>query len=306
MKVEVSSLIIISNVYILVTGSGIEEDPCSDKVYKYLPRAEYRGGNCDYNDQKETCDAAILPGWYRATGANGNLRMQETVAEYSKCGTKFPIWLNGAHPTASDGEVEMTLQQALTNRTMSTTVKNCNDEYFVYKLQPTSTCPEAYCFGVTDTDPCPPFDPCDMYEHQKVEYEAGRSSECSMLTGDNCVRESYNSQWVVFEGYSEDFLNVSSKSSGYGSCGSRAPMWIKETLSTASDGIRTEKVCVESKTDDCAMSVTMGSKTCNYFTVYEPPVDVACSRLCLDDPGPSCPEETNTNRTSNERKWFII
>ena len=48
-----------------------------------------------------------------------------------------------------------------------------------------------------------------------------------MLTGDNCVRESYNSQWVVFEGYSEDFLNVSSKSSGYGSCGSRAPMWIK-------------------------------------------------------------------------------
>ena len=58
-------------------------------------------------------------------------------------------------------------------------------------------------------------------------------------------------------------------------------IFVSETLSTASDGIKTEKVCVESKTDDCATSVTMRSKTCNDFTVYEPPVDVACSRLCL-------------------------
>ena len=74
---------------------------------------------------------------------------------YTLCSLRFNIFtcfllvvsFQGAHPTTSDGEVEMTLQQALTNRTMSATVKNCNGEYFVYKLQPTSTCPEAYCFG---------------------------------------------------------------------------------------------------------------------------------------------------------------
>lgn len=288
-------------------GTGIlPTDPCSKEVYKMLPRADYRGGKCAYNEQKETCDAALISSWYRAVGANGNLKMRETPADPFVCGTKFPIWLNGPHPSTAAGEVKMTLSQALTNRTLTTTVKNCNDEYFIYNLQPTGSCPEAYCFGITDNDPCPPFDPCDIYEHQTVEYDPGRSSQCFTGNGYNCVRKT--NLWVAFLSSGGGYLNITSKPSGIGACGSTTPMWIKETKTTAKDGIRTEKVCVESKDDDCALELQMRSKACGWFTVYELPNDLECTPLCLDDPEPSCTETTVTTisdittRDSRERE----
>ena len=47
----------------------------------------------------------------------------------------------------SDGEIEVTLLQAGSDEEIIAKVKNCNDEYFVYKLEATAACPEAYCFG---------------------------------------------------------------------------------------------------------------------------------------------------------------
>ena len=73
----------------------LASDPCDESVYRELPRAEYRGGACAYDDQKPTCDAALYSDWYRAIGVNGSLKMQDTPAELFTCGTKFPIWMNG-------------------------------------------------------------------------------------------------------------------------------------------------------------------------------------------------------------------
>ena len=72
-----------------------ETDPCSEDIYKTLPRAAYRGGACPYNRDKQTCDAALITGWYRAMVNGKNLKMQESPASLSSCGTKWPLWMNG-------------------------------------------------------------------------------------------------------------------------------------------------------------------------------------------------------------------
>ena len=61
--------------------------------------------------------------------------------------TKLNGNIPGTHPSVADGEVEVTLLQAGSDEEIIAKVKNCYDEYYVYKLQPTSACPEAYCFG---------------------------------------------------------------------------------------------------------------------------------------------------------------
>ena len=70
------------------------DDPCTKN--SELPRAGYRGGQCDMTYGKETCDAALKYGWYRAVGVNNiDLEIQTTVAGFASCGTKFPYWMNG-------------------------------------------------------------------------------------------------------------------------------------------------------------------------------------------------------------------
>ena len=73
----------------------IADDPCSPDIYSFIPRADYRGGACSYNEEDPICDVTLVTGWYRAVGLEGNLKMQETEAELFTCGTKFPIWMNG-------------------------------------------------------------------------------------------------------------------------------------------------------------------------------------------------------------------
>ena len=43
-------------------------------------------------------------GWYRFVGAAGAKMPTKRVSVF-KCGTKFPGWLDGAHPTVKGGEV---------------------------------------------------------------------------------------------------------------------------------------------------------------------------------------------------------
>ena len=56
---------------------------------------------------------------------------------------------------------------------------------------------------------------------------------------------------------------------------------ISETISTATDGITTQKLCVASEQDYCATETTIRSKRCTWFEVYEVPINISCGRLCL-------------------------
>ena len=58
-----------------------------------------------YSAALVTCDYYVLtPGWYRFKGAAGT-KMATSCVPTNHCGTHAPGWLNGAHPTATDGQV---------------------------------------------------------------------------------------------------------------------------------------------------------------------------------------------------------
>lgn len=97
------------------------------------------------------CDMNIGYGWYRFTSFGG-AKMPESVVPEGHCGTHDPIWLNGTHPTVTEGNVTRTVcinSFGLDNGCydhFDINVKNCGG-YYVYYLKPLYYCATAYCAG---------------------------------------------------------------------------------------------------------------------------------------------------------------
>ena len=96
------------------------------------------------------CDNQLPEGWYRFVGAAGTKLPTTHVPAY-RCGTDWSGWLDGAHPTVEDGEVQRTV--CFSNRPskipickLSTKifVKNC-ESYLIYKLFHPPACESRYC-----------------------------------------------------------------------------------------------------------------------------------------------------------------
>ena len=80
-------------------------DPCYD--YKHLSEVNRE---ISYNTPfgSELCDYQLSEGWYPSVGAAGKKMLTTRVPAF-RCGTKWSGWLNGAHPTVEDGEVQRTV-----------------------------------------------------------------------------------------------------------------------------------------------------------------------------------------------------
>ena len=123
-------------------------DPC----YHYSNLSE-ANRNKDYRTPQfgpVFCDDQLFEEWYRFVGDAGT-KMPTTRVSALRCGTDWSGWLNGAHPTLEDGEVQMKV--CFSNRPSrlpickySTTifVKNCGS-YFIYKLHHPPGCDSRYC-----------------------------------------------------------------------------------------------------------------------------------------------------------------
>jgi len=125
-------------------GPDCEVDVC--RGYKVL----------NSSDRKDTytvsgvplCDVGLPEAWYRFEGDAGT-RMPTTCVDNDKCGTNFPGWLNGIHPTVEDGEVvrEVCFHafSDCCNDRKRIRVKRCST-YYVYKLDGTlEGCNRRYC-----------------------------------------------------------------------------------------------------------------------------------------------------------------
>ena len=119
-------------------------DPC----YQYSNLSE-ANRNKDYITRKiepMLCDNELLVGWYRFVGDAGTKIPTKRVSAY-RCGTAWSGWLEGAHPTLEDGEVQRTVcfsdRSAGCKYSANISVKNCGS-YFIYILRPTS-CTSRYC-----------------------------------------------------------------------------------------------------------------------------------------------------------------
>ena len=104
------------------------------RSYTVLNEADRAQGNTSRSDLKS--DKNLVFGWYRFQGAAGD-RMPDKCVPFWSCGTRHPGWLNGTHPTVTDGEVERKVCFSRKNFccywSHDITVKNCSG-YYVYRL----------------------------------------------------------------------------------------------------------------------------------------------------------------------------
>ena len=97
------------------------------------------------------CDRQLNAGWYRFLNKTG-IRMPTTCPPTDRrCGTTWPGWLEGVHPTVEDGIVARTVyfrrrQNCKELAEHNIEVKNCSS-FFVYHLRPTSGCNYRYCYS---------------------------------------------------------------------------------------------------------------------------------------------------------------
>ena len=95
----------------------------------------------------ELCDSQLPEGWYRFVGAAGT-KMPTTRVPAYRCSTVWSGWLDDAHPTVEDGEIQRTV--CFSDRTTGCNilrdifVKNCGS-YFIYRLQQPPYCNSRYC-----------------------------------------------------------------------------------------------------------------------------------------------------------------
>ena len=127
-----------------LTGKfSLEEDGCAN--YTVLSEADRAQGNAESPHSKS--DEDLVTGWYRFQGAAGDRMPDKCVLMY-RCGTVFPGWLNGSHPTVAEGVVTRKVcyngysDCCLVSNIIK--VKNCSS-YYVYELERTPYGNYRYC-----------------------------------------------------------------------------------------------------------------------------------------------------------------
>ena len=145
---------------IVLDVSLLTVDGCNN--YTVLSEADRAQGHIVINASNYRCDRDdLVPGWYRFQGAAGDRIADKCVPE-DHCGTRYPGWLDGTHPTVSEGVV--TRRVCFPNNyrykyrywswywywsnccllSKIIRVKNCG-AFFVYELQKPSYCNVRYC-----------------------------------------------------------------------------------------------------------------------------------------------------------------
>ena len=118
-------------------------DGCTN--YTVLSEADRAQGNAQSPHNRS--DSGLVTGWYRFQGAAGDRMPDKRVLKY-RCGTEYPGWLNGAHPTVADGVVTRKVCYSLYSGCSCDSniikVKNCSS-YYVYELQRTLPVYCRYC-----------------------------------------------------------------------------------------------------------------------------------------------------------------
>ena len=127
-------------------------DGCNN--YTVLSEADRAQGHIVINSNYRCDRNDLVPGWYRFQGAAGD-RMADKCVPVYHCGTRYPGWLNGTHPTVSEGVVTRTVcypeyfsdsywlsDYCVVNNYIR--VRNCG-AFFVYELHKPPHCDFRYC-----------------------------------------------------------------------------------------------------------------------------------------------------------------
>ena len=131
----VDYLLIFVYLFIFLADVCMNYKNLTDKERKY-----------DYKTVNGKCDKT-LNDWYRFQGAAGT-KMVTTCPPIDRCGAKTPAWLNGSHPTVTEGTVKRKVciktDMDCCEKFFFIDVKNCSS-YYIYRLFHPGHCPARYC-----------------------------------------------------------------------------------------------------------------------------------------------------------------
>ncbi|XP_056312012.1 adhesion G protein-coupled receptor E3-like [Danio aesculapii] len=252
-------------------------DPCNN--YTVL-NDSWRSVNNTNN--ANTCDASVFwSGWYRLFINGLSAHIPDTCVAVSSCGTSFPLWIRGGHPTVKNGIVTRdvcgnALGYCCFYGSYPIRVKACPENYYVYELLGPTACNLAYCADVgsviiSSTAATPLIitpDPCYNYTVLNDSWRANSSQPSKPVT--MC------DQSVPWRGWYRLFINnlnaqIPDTCVEKYSCGTDYPMWIRGGHPTVEDEVVTRDVCVHAYNYCCYMgSYPVRIKACpgNYY-VYE-------------------------------------
>lgn len=96
------------------------------------------------------CDVNIPKGWYRFTGQSGTSIATSCVEKYH-CGTQYPGWLHGNHPSVVEGRVTQTVcfrnDDSCCKWSVDVNVRNCSG-FYVYEINKVpDICAFRFCGG---------------------------------------------------------------------------------------------------------------------------------------------------------------
>ncbi|XP_052071137.1 uncharacterized protein LOC127709569 [Mytilus californianus] len=158
-------------VFIQIDITFAQTDPCAS--YSTLDNVKRSAGyTLDLDNDIAISDDRLDPGWYRIVSVAGE-EIPTAAPGTFRCGSWYPIWLNGTLPTDVNSEVSQSVCiQTLTNVCQSTwniDIRRCPGDFLVYNLLSSQLTKSAYCFG-TEVE-------CPDGEYSETGYSPGCSSD---------------------------------------------------------------------------------------------------------------------------------
>lgn len=125
-------------------------DPCYE--YSTISNEEKRSPsyNFDLNNDIPISDERLTQDWYRIEMDTGSLIPNQSPGAF-RCGTFYPIWLNGILPSVPKVQVSLPVCvqsfESSCFQTWNINIKFCCGNYLVYELRTSAVDKSAYCFG---------------------------------------------------------------------------------------------------------------------------------------------------------------
>ncbi|XP_077057439.1 uncharacterized protein LOC143710376 isoform X2 [Siphateles boraxobius] len=254
-------------------GKISTQDPC----YNYTVLDDpWRSINNTLNSSSYVCDTSVSwSGWYRLFINNMSAHIPDTCVAQSSCGTNYPLWIRGGHPTVTDGVVTRDVCGYAGSYC-------CFFGSFPIKVK---ACPDTDSINTSSTTVTPVTispDPCYNYtvlDDPRRSINNKLNSSSSM-----CVTS------VSWSGWYRLFINnmsahIPDTCVAQYSCGANYPLWIRGGHPTVTDGVVTRDVCSHTGSYCCYIgSFPIKVKACpgDYY-VYELVRTTLCdSEYCAD------------------------
>ncbi|XP_071126275.1 uncharacterized protein [Mytilus edulis] len=297
---------------------GCKYEPCLPTNYRNIDQWERSVGNINGG---QICDNVLEPGWYRPISKAGKEMPTSCPKNGQKCGTTYPIWMNGTNPgpnkISNVTACVSSYNGGCCTSSYDIQVKNCGG-FFIYNLQHTDGCFQAYCFGTEI--PCPlgetsdnnftpgcEFDPCQSINYNTLKEEVKRSSNYTLLAGDEPIDDSsLKSGWYRID--SSTGNDIVTKSVKMYQCGTIYPLWMNDTLPAKHDKTVERKICRSGPSGNtCVEEYKMKVRNCGKYRTYFLSPTTVNSGYCFGTLAePMSPNPTEGDERIQFYIWIII